>query len=143
MWILIALGASMFWGITYVLHEEIYRKISIFTSLGLSSFFIFITSISIAYYTDSLKPDLAAILESQKLFWYVIAGIITLLLAEFLIASSIVAKNATLAGLIEISYPIFIALFSYALFKNHVSLSTIFGAVIIFSGIFVIYYFNH
>ena len=60
-----------------------------------------------------------------------IAGILALLIAEVFIGFSIVAKNATLAGLVEISYPIFIALFSYLLFKQQITLATAIGATII------------
>jgi len=67
---------------------------------------------------------------------------LALLIAEIFIGFSITAKSATLAGLVEISYPIFIALFSYLLFKSRVSVSTLIGGGIIFCGIFVIYYFN-
>lgn len=71
-----------------------------------------------------------------------IGAIVVMLIAELFIGFSITAKSATLAGLIEISYPIFIALFSYLLFKSQVSTSTIIGGIIVFAGIFVIYYFN-
>lgn len=47
------------------------------------------------------------------------------MIAELLIGFSIVAKNATLSGLIEISYPIFIALFSYILFRHTLNMATI------------------
>jgi drug/metabolite transporter (DMT)-like permease len=66
-----------------------------------------------------------------------------LLIAELFIGFSITAKNATLAGLIEISYPIFIALFSFILFRSVVNLPTMLGGMIIFVGVFVIYYFNN
>ncbi len=142
MWIVFALGASLFWGMSYVLSEEIYKKISVFTSLSIMSLAVFVLAISIAYFTGNLRPDLVEIASSKKLMWYILGGIFALLVAELFIGFSIVSKNATLAGLIEISYPIFIALFSYILFKNNVTVPTIVGGIIIFIGIFVIYYFN-
>ncbi len=143
MWILLALGASLFWGMSYVLSEEIYKKISVFTALSITSLAVFVLTLIIAYFTGNLKPDLAEIVSSKRLMWYVFGAIIALLVAELFIGFSITAKNATLSGLIEISYPIFIALFSYILFKNSVTLSTVIGGIIIFTGVFVIYYFNH
>lgn len=143
MWIIFALGASLFWGIGYVLNGEIYKKISLFTYLGIASFVVCIVTLSIAYFNNSLKSDLMAITSSKRLLWYVIGGILALLVAELCIGSSIVAKNATLAGLIEISYPIFIAIFSYILFKSEITAPTIVGGIIIFLGIFIISYFNH
>lgn len=142
MWIIFALSASLFWGLSYVLNEEIYKKISVFSSIGIMSFFIFILSLGIAYLNGSLKLDLMTITSSKKLMYYLLAGIFALMIAEVFIGFSIVAKNATIAGLIEISYPIFIALFSYILFKNTITPPTMLGATIIFIGVFVIYYFN-
>jgi drug/metabolite transporter (DMT)-like permease len=64
-------------------------------------------------------------------------------LAELFIGFSIQGKNATLSGLIEISYPFFIAIFSYLLFrKNYLTLSTVFGGLFIAIGVFLIYRFN-
>ena len=143
MWIVFALGASVFWGMSYVFNEEIYKKISVFTALGIASLAIFVLTILMAYFTGNLKPDLMAIASSKKLMWYVVGGVLALFVAELFIGFSIAAKNATLAGLIEISYPLFIVLFSYILFKSTVTIPTMIGGFIIFSGVFIIYFFNH
>ncbi len=143
MWILLALGASLFWGLTYVFNEQVYKKVSIFTSLGITSLIVGVITLIIAASLGQLRPDIDALLTSKKLLWYFLAGAGALLIAELFIGFSIVGKSATLAGLVEISYPIFIALFSYFLFKNNVTVPTIVGGLIIFAGIFVIYYFNH
>ncbi len=142
MWVLLAISASLFWGLTYVFNEQVYKHISVITSLALASFVIFITMIAASYFSDHLKPDLLAIASSRRLLLYVIAGIIALLVAELFIGFSITTKSATLAGLVEISYPIFIALFAYLFFKEKISLPTIIGAALVFCGIGVIYFFN-
>lgn len=65
------------------------------------------------------------------------------LVADVFIGLSIHAKNATLAGLIEISYPIFIVIFAYFLFKEHqLNTATVFGGLLVFVGVFIIYFFN-
>lgn len=87
--------------------------------------------------------DLGAIRRSNQLLGLVVAETIVLMLAEVFIGLSITNKNATLAGLIEISYPVFIILFAYLLFKeNQLSISAAAGGSLIFLGIFIIYYFN-
>jgi len=54
--------------------------------------------------------------------------IVTYLIASSLIVFAIKGKNATTAGLVEISYPIFIILFSYIFLKNyHLNRATIVG----------------
>jgi drug/metabolite transporter (DMT)-like permease len=65
------------------------------------------------------------------------------LAAELCIGLSIANKNATLAGLIEITYPIFIALIGFALIReNNLNVPTALAAVLIFSGVGLIYFFN-
>lgn len=143
MWILFALCASVLWGLSYILFEQIYKKISVATSLAIVTFVMFFVMLAISYFSGKLKVDLATIASSKKLTWLVAAGTATAIIADVCIAFSIVTKNATLAGLIEISYPLFIALFAYLLFKeNQLTLSTILGGLLIFSGIGIIYFFN-
>ncbi len=143
MWILFALGASLLWGLTYVLNEQIYRKISVIGALTITALASFIVMLIVSYSSGILKRDWATITTSRSLTYLIIAEVITFILAELLIGFSITAKSATLAGLIEISYPIFIALFAYILYReNQLNLPTIIGGALIFAGVFVIYYFN-
>ena len=84
-----------------------------------------------------------AIGSSKQLLLFLVFGIVSFTLGNFLILSSIQSKNATLSGMIEISYPLFIAIFAYLFFKeNQISLATLVGGLLIFGGVFVIYYFN-
>ncbi len=143
MWIIFALSASILWGLTYVINEQLYKKISVITSLGITTFITAIVMLLIAYASGILKRDFIIIGGSNKLLFLVIAETVTLILAEVAIGLSITGKNATLAGLIEISYPIFIVLFGYLLFKqNQLNISTLMGGLLVFLGVFIIYYFN-
>lgn len=142
MWILFAIGASLFWGLTYVFNERVYEKISVLTSLGITSLIVALITLLLSFVLGTLKSDIALLGSSKPLFWYFVGGVVALLVAEIFIGFSITAKSATLAGLVEISYPIFIALFSYFFFKQGVAIPTILGGVVIFIGIFIIYFFN-
>ena len=143
MWIFYALGASVLWGLTYVLNEQVYKKISIVTSIAITCGATLLVTIAIAYEKGFLKKDFTAISNSPQLLRLVIGQTIIFVLAEFFIALSISEKNATLAGMIEISYPVFIAFFAYLLYReNSITVSTFIGSVLIFSGIFIIYHFN-
>jgi drug/metabolite transporter (DMT)-like permease len=52
-------------------------------------------------------------------------------------------KNATLASLIEISYPVFVAIFAWLFFREtQFNLAAILGGVMIIGGIAVIYIGN-
>ena len=143
MWVIYALSASMLWGLTYVLSEQIYKKISVLTSLAITNIVAFIIILLFALQKGVFKKDIDSIMSSPTLMYLVIAETIVFLLAELCIALSISNKNATLAGLIEISYPLFIALFAYLIFKeDSISISTFVGAELIFAGVLIIYVFN-
>lgn len=61
---------------------------------------------------------------------------LTSLLANVLRFRSISGKNATLAGQIEISYPVFVALFAFVLFREiHVNTSVIVGGLMVSAGV--------
>lgn len=65
------------------------------------------------------------------------------LVANALILVAIKSKNATVASLIEISYPIFVVLFSYIFWKNiHLNFWTIIWWVMILWWIVLVYLFN-
>ena len=111
MWVLLAISASAVWGLTYVLGEQIYKKISVITSLSLATFISGFVMLLIAHMAGYLKKDLVTLTTDNRVLGLSIAEAICLMAAELLIGFSIASKNATLAGLIEISYPIFIAIF--------------------------------
>ncbi len=143
MWIIFALGASMLWGLTYTLSEKIYAKISIPTSLGISSVVSGLGILLFAWIMGLIGRDIATLAGSAKLSRMLIAETIALALAEISVGMAIATKNATLAGMVEISYPIFIGLFTYLIFReSHVNTSVYIGGLLIFTGVFVIYYFN-
>src|ERR1043166_4979533 len=143
MWVIFAFVSSILWGLAYFINEQIYRKISVVTSIGITTLFTAVVMLLIACKGRFLMEDLGAIRRSNQLLGLVVAETIVLMLAEVFIGLSITNKNATLAGLIEISYPVFIILFAYLLFKeNQLSISAAAGGSLIFLGIFIIYYFN-
>lgn len=143
MWFLLAIGASVFWGITYVINEQVYKHISVLTSISITLVIAGIIVGAVALSTGTWTKDVETILTNSKLLWLMIASIIALTIAELLIGFSIVGKNATIAGLIEISYPLFIALFAFLFFKEaNITLGTALGAALIFAGVGTIYAFN-
>ena len=142
-WLLLATGASMFWGITYVFNGQILKYISVPTTIAIHAFAISIIIGLIAFFTGSLKADVQTIIASRHLMWLLVAGTITFAIAELFICFSIAGKNATLAGLIEISYPLFTALFAYILFREmQLTIGVALGGVLVFLGVAVIYWFG-
>lgn len=143
MWLIYAIVASMIWGLDYALGERIFRsKISPYSLLALQMLFGAVLFFVVSYCTR-LKTDLAIIAADRTTFWYVLLAMITFNAGNLFIFLSIQAKNATLAGLIELCYPIFTVLFSLLLFKvNHLTPTVIIGGLLIFMGVFIIGHFN-
>lgn len=143
MWIFFAVAASVLWGLVYAVNEKVYNYIRVMPYLAISFLVAGVVMTGISMMSGEFFKDMSAIISSQKLFVLVVGGIILLILAEICIGYSIMGKSATIAGLIEISYPIFIVIFSYVLFKeNHMSYATALGGALVFAGISVIYAFN-
>lgn len=143
MWVIFAIAASAFWGLSYVFHEQVYRHLSIYTTIAVHATVLAVTFILLALAKGFLREDIATILSSQKVVSLLIASITVFMLAELFIALSIVSKNATLAGLIEISYPIFIAIFAYLLFReSELNTGIAIGGAIIMLGVLVVFWFG-
>lgn len=143
MWLVYAFLAATIWGLDYVLGEKIFKyRISPVTLLTLQMF-IGVIIFFIAGYRMQLKQELALILSNRTLLWITVAAILSFNLGNLFIFLSIRAKNATLAALIELSYPIFTMVFAWLLFQeNHVTISVTIGSILIFAGIVVIALFN-
>ncbi len=131
------------WGLVYVLNEQIFKKVSIITSVAITTLAAGVVLFIWAYLAGFLRRDFISISSSNKLLWFVIAEVVIFILAELLIALSITSKNATLSSLIEISYPIFVSIFAYLIFReNEINTGTVVGGLLIFIGVTTIYIFN-
>jgi drug/metabolite transporter (DMT)-like permease len=69
----------------------------------------------------------------------ILALALTSLAGSVLLYLSISGKNATLASLIEITYPVFVVLFAFLLFRQmNLNASVLIGAGLVFAGVAVI-----
>lgn len=132
-----ALIASLLWGFDYAIAGKMFEKISIYTVL-FAQFVIGAILMLILGYAD-IKKDLPSLAQNNKFTWLFVLCCIVFNVAMVFIAQSIKVSNATLAGLIEISYPLFIIICSYLLFgDNHITPSIIAGGILIFAGVIII-----
>lgn len=137
------MAASMLWGLMYVLNEQVLKNLSIsfsyLVTFAAGAFVFLIVSLQ----QGVLTRDIQVLTSQRQIQWLLALDIAVFLIAEMFIALSITHKNATLAGLVEISYPVFIAIFAYFIFKEDVlNIGVLAGGLLIFSGIFVVYHFN-
>jgi len=140
-WYLAALGAALVWGLHYPLIGYALKRVSIVSVLCLTAIPVLLL---MPFFGKTLAADLAA---WRALAWpartAVLALSITSTLGALLLFLSIAGKNATLAALIEISYPAFVVLFAWLLFRDvQINASIIVGGTLVFAGVFLIIWNN-
>lgn len=137
-WYLTAVGAALVWGIHYPLIDNaLEKKLSVMSVLLLTALPIILVA---PWFHNTLITDYRTL---SDLRWEDKIAILALALTSFsasvLLFVSIDSKNATLASLIEISYPMFVALFAYLLFREvHLSPSVLAGSLLVFLGVGII-----
>ena len=143
-WFLLALGAAMSWGVGYAMLGRLLH-------MGITTSFLMVTSgivSTVVFGGLLLWRDWGANSKviAQSGLWVVAAAFgLGLLynLANVLILSSIQQKNATLASLVEISYPIFTVFFAWLFFREmHLNVGTTVGAALVLAGMVVIFTFG-
>ena len=131
-----ALLASVLWGLNYVLFEKVMHRVNIFSMMFLEYLLCTVLVGILCLLFGSLKNDLQNIYAIKYTF---ILNVIVYLAASLLIASSIKHSNAVVAGLVEISYPLFIIIFSFLILKEtNIDFKTIIGGLLIIIGVVII-----
>jgi len=141
LWLIYALAAAVIWGINYAVSGRLLDK-------GLSPQGLFFIDLifgaaavgAVITLTGKWPATVAQVrgLSAADFAWLLVAvGAATA--AGLLIFLSIGAKNATLASLIEVTYPIFTAFFAWILFRQAtLNAATVIGAVFIFLGVLMV-----
>ena len=132
MWFVIALFTALAWGFCYICVEQVIKSVDKFVYLSISAtcnaiFWIF----CLFYY----KNDKMA-LDFDAAKWWVVASVSSVIAGNYLSMRAVELKNATYASVVEISYPIWCALFAWLLLgHNHLTWKSGFGIVLVISGI--------
>jgi drug/metabolite transporter (DMT)-like permease len=142
MWLIYAICAAILWGLNYSLSEKIlHSDISPQTLLALQMCIGGMAYLLISYAT-SLKNDVILIMSSRYLLVLLVAELVAAIVANYFISLSIKAKDATLAGLVEQSYPIFTVIFTWLIFKeNHLTPGVMIGSLLIIFGVVIMAYY--
>ena len=140
-WYLAALAAALIWGIHYPLIDFALKRVSVFSVLLLT---VLPVVLLMPLFLRDVARDLSAVRALSGMEQGTIAAIaVTSLLGTVLLYVSIAGKNATLASLIEITYPVFVVFFSYIMFRHlHLSPSVIIGGLMVIAGAGLIIYHN-
>jgi drug/metabolite transporter (DMT)-like permease len=133
-WWIYALISAVCWGAQYVLTETLFRKVDFaaaFSFLSLANG-ILVSAILWVLYP---RQNWAKLGESWPVIWMIILYLIFGSGAYLFNALAINEKNATMASLLEISYPLFIILFTLIfLHQIHLNAAGFAGAVLILAG---------
>ncbi len=141
-WFVLAVAGAILWGLHYPLVE---KSLDTYSPLTL----MFVISISFALVIplihQTLLIELKQIWASDLKTKLILVGvIITEFLAIYLVMKAIMIGNATYVSLVEITYPLFVLLFSAILFKeNHFTPPVMIGAALVFIGIGIIVYYGN
>lgn len=144
MWIIYAVTAAVLWGMSYAASGRVIEK-----GLAPLSLFVCYTGFGaiagmIALFCTGRFTDFTGELRSMRAEWIwfllSVAGAAT---GSLLIYLAIGEKNATVASLIEISYPLFVALFAWVFFREtQFNWQTAVGGGLILCGVAVVFLGN-
>lgn len=140
-WYVAALGAAITWGIYYPLVDMALKKISLYSVILLSMIPVLLV---MPLFMKTLSNDVETVksLPASEQWIILSLGLIGLF-GEVMVYLAIAGKNATLASLIEMTYPLFVVLFAYIFYKQlHVTASVFVGGLMILLGAGLIIYNN-
>ncbi len=140
-WYIAALGAALVWGVHYPLVGFALQRISLFGVLLLTTVPLLLMT---PFFVAQLHTDIQTFrnLPLSEQAMVSVLGFTSLAGAAF-VYLAISSKNATLASLIEISYPVFVGLFSYLFFRQtHLNASAVLGGLMVIAGAGLIIYKN-
>lgn len=130
-----AMGAAVAWGLLYAIDQKILNHAS---PIGLT----FISSLVGVLFTLPIilsKGGIRAALGGDNANWPLIfASAAIMTVSGILVLAGIQELNATYVSIIEMSYPFFVILFSFLLFKTVPGPAFYAGGALIMIGTFVI-----
>jgi drug/metabolite transporter (DMT)-like permease len=131
---MLAVLASVLWGLTYCLDERVLSSLSVFKLYFLHCLCGMLVAGVILLAQGASPAGLFAIDTTRSSLPLVGLTLITATAAALSILGSIQLLGANKSAVLEISYPLFVALFSVLLFKGQLQLPVVVGGVFIFIG---------
>jgi drug/metabolite transporter (DMT)-like permease len=143
MWFLYAVAASILWGMSYAMLDELLKKLSFASIILTSAVASVVFAAGLGLVNKSFSADWEILKTTGRETKLLAISIVIYIAANLFIMASINAKNATMAAMIEISYPLFTALFAWMFFRSvQVTPGTLAGAALVLAGVACIYYFG-
>jgi len=131
---ILAVVASVLWGLTYCLDERVLSSLSVFKLYFLHCLCGVLVAGVILLARGASPASLFSIDTATSSLPLVGLTLITATAAALSILGSIQLLGANKSAVLEISYPLFVALFSVLLFKGQLQPPVVLGGVFIFIG---------
>lgn len=137
-WLLLAIIAAVIWGMEYAIGEKVLSKTSALMLLFWTSLIQTVACYLVAISSgNSLNPK--ELLEPDLRWWFSLYALLSLIAGLAINVSIKQSSNATNSSLVEISYPFFVAIFSWLLFgEQRLSWRTIVSGALIVISIWLI-----
>ena len=133
---LFAIGAAVTWGLLYAIDQKILYTVDPLPLLFVNAVIGLVVMLPSLFFSNG---SIKEVINSGKINITLIVFTVLLgTLANYFIFSGIKSLNASAASIIEISYPFFVVLFSYLLFRSTPNISFFIGGALIFLGSFII-----
>lgn len=136
MWLVYALASAVLWGLNYAIFGYLLasKQVNGYLMLLVASAASVVTYVAVMLvqrepgsWAKALDPNVWPLLTLQT---------VVMVLANIFTFYAIRGSNATVASLVEITYPLFVGLFAWWLFhESHLSVGSIIGAILIFIGV--------
>lgn len=130
----LAVLASVLWGLTYCLDERVLASLSVFKLYFLHCLCGLLVAGLVLLIQGSSPAALISIDTARASLPLVGVTLLTATAAALSILGSIQLLGAGRSAVLEISYPLFVAVFSVLLFKGQLQPQVVIGGVFIFIG---------
>ena len=134
----LAISASVLWGLTYCLDERVLSSLSVYKLYFLHCLCGCVVAGVILLAQGNSAASLFAIDTTKSSLPLVGLTLVTATAAALAILGSIQLLGANKSAVLEISYPLFVAMFSVLLFKGQLAIPVVFGGMFIFVGAAII-----
>lgn len=132
--LILAVVASILWGLTYCLDERVLASLSVFRLYFLHCVSGMLIAGVVLLVNGASPASLFTIDSATASRPLVALTLVTATAAALSILGSIQLLGASKSAVLEISYPLFVALFSVLLFKGQLQPAVVVGGVFIFIG---------
>lgn len=130
----LAVLASVLWGLTYCLDERVLSSLSVYKLYFLHCLCGVLVAGMVLLLQGNSPASLFTFNTSTASIPLVLVTLATATTAALAILSSIQLLGANTSAVLEISYPLFVALFSVLFFKGQLQSPVVIGGVFIFIG---------